>query len=61
MVLTGFFMLLPFGYFKTKAWTRNLMCLRWEIYAVRDGVYYNHFKTGFKNMRATQFRGQFWA
>lgn len=30
---------------------------RWEIYSVRDGVYYNHFKKGWKNTRAMQFRG----
>lgn len=31
------------------------------MYAVRDGVYYNHFKKGWKNTRAVQFRGQVWA
>lgn len=48
MCVVGLFMLVPFGYFKTKAYARNLLCLRWEMYAVRDGVYYNHFKTGMK-------------
>jgi ubiquinol-cytochrome c reductase cytochrome c1 subunit len=34
---------------------------RWEMYAVRDGVYYNHFKKGQKNTRVQQFRGKVWA
>lgn len=46
MVFTGFCMLLPFKYFKTKAFYRNLLSTRTEMYAVRDGLYYNHFKTG---------------
>lgn len=30
------------------------------MYAVRDGVYYKHFKEGGKNSRARQFRNSFW-
>lgn len=46
MVMTGFALLFPFKYFKTKAHYRNLLSVRWEMYSVRDGLYYKHFKTG---------------
>ena len=45
-ILTGFCMIYPFKYLKTRAYYRNLLSVRWEMYAVRDGVYYKHFKTG---------------
>jgi len=59
MVLTGCALLYPFKYLKTKAYYRNLLSVRWEMYAVRDGVYYKHFKHGGKNSRAHQFRGNY--
>ena len=46
MVMTGIMLLMPFKYFKTKAFYRNLLSTRTEMYSVRDGLYYNHFKTG---------------
>lgn len=52
MFLTAFFLLTPFAYFKCRAFYRNLLSVRWEMYAVRDGVYYNHFKKGMKNTKA---------
>jgi len=61
MILTGVALLWPFKYLKTRAYFRNLLSVRWEMYAVRDGVYYNHFKNGGKNSRADQFRNVFWA
>lgn len=61
MVLFGFAILYPFKFFKTKAFYRNLLSVRWEMYAVRDGLYYKHFKTGGFNSRAYQFRGTLWA
>jgi ubiquinol-cytochrome c reductase cytochrome c1 subunit len=45
-------MLYPFKYLKTRAYFRNLLSVRWEMYAVRDGVCYNHFKKGGVNSRA---------
>ncbi len=39
----------------------NKMIVRWEMYAVRDGIYYNHFRKGARNSRAYQFRGKVWA
>jgi len=52
MFVTGFFLLYPFKYFKTKAFYRNLLSTRYEMYAVKDGLYYKHFKTGQINTRA---------
>jgi len=46
MFFTGFMLLYPFKYIKTRAYFRNLLSLRWEMYTVRDGLYYKHFKTG---------------
>jgi len=46
MVFTGFCLIFPFKYLKTKAFYRNLLSTRSEMYSVRDGLYYNHFKTG---------------
>lgn len=52
MMLTGFAILYPFKYIKTRAYFRNLLSIRWEMYSIRDGVYYNHFKKGGVNSRA---------
>ncbi len=60
MVITGCLLLWPFKHLKTRAYFRSLLCTRWEQYAVRDGVYYNHFKKGGHNTRADQFRGKYW-
>jgi len=49
MVLTGIAFFAPFAYLKTTAYTRNLLSVRYEMYAVRDGVYYNHFKKRLKS------------
>jgi len=32
MFLTGFALIFPFKYFKTKAFYRNLLSVRWEMY-----------------------------
>jgi len=40
----GMLLLYPFAYLKTRGLYRNYLSVRWEIYSVRDGVYYNHFK-----------------
>jgi ubiquinol-cytochrome c reductase cytochrome c1 subunit len=56
MILTGVAMLFPFKYLKTKAYYRNLLSMRWEAYAVRDGVYYQHFKKGGRQTRAQEYR-----
>jgi ubiquinol-cytochrome c reductase cytochrome c1 subunit len=61
MVFTGICLVYPFKYLKTRAFYRNLLSTRWEMYAVRDGLYYNHFKHGGRNSRSAHFRGKFWA
>jgi len=58
MVISGLALWYPFKYLKTKAYFRNLLSMRFEMYAVRDGVYYHHLKKGMKNARAQQFRGK---
>jgi len=52
MFALGFLLLYPFKYLKTKAFYRNLLSVRWEMYSVRDGLYYKHFKTGGYNSRS---------
>jgi len=46
MIMTGFLLVLPFAYLKTAGYYRNLISVRYEMYAVRDGLYYKHFKSG---------------
>lgn len=38
--------LLPIRYLVGRAMFRNFLSFRYEAYAVRDGVYYKHFRTG---------------
>ena len=52
MIFTAGLLLIPFKYLRTRAYYRNLLSVRWEMYAVRDGAYYNHFKSGGYNSRA---------
>jgi len=61
MIFSGILLFLPFKYWKTRSTYRNLMSMRFEMYAVRDGVYYHHLKKGMRNSRASQFRGRIWA
>jgi len=59
--MSGFLLWWPFKYLKTRATFRNLLCMRYEMYAVRDGVYYHHLKKGMKNTRAEVLRNKLWA
>lgn len=60
MWLTAFALIWPFKHLRTRAYFRNLLSTRWEQYAVRDAVYYTHFKKGGFNGRAPQFRNRYW-
>lgn len=60
MVFTAVMLLMPFKYLKTYAYYRNLLSYRTEMYAVRDGLYYKHWKTGFKSMKSPQYRNNYW-
>jgi len=33
---------------------------RYEVYAVRDGVYYSHFRKGQKSIKAPFWKGTIW-
>jgi len=61
MWMTGIALFIPFKYLKTRATFRNLLCMRYEMYAVRDGVYYHHLKKGMRNQRAGSMKGNLWA
>lgn len=52
--------LYPLRYLVTRAYFRNLLSFRTEVYAVRDGVYYKHFRTGQKNLKAEIWRNKLW-
>jgi len=52
MIVIGAGLIYPFKYLKTRGYFRNLLSVRYEMYAVRDGVYYSHFKSGGRNSRA---------
>jgi ubiquinol-cytochrome c reductase cytochrome c1 subunit len=54
-------MLWPLAYIKTTAHYRSLLSVRQEMYAVRDGVYYKHFRYGQSNGKANFYRGKIWA
>jgi ubiquinol-cytochrome c reductase cytochrome c1 subunit len=47
-VLSGALLFVPFSVFVLRGRFRNYNSYRREMYAVRDGVYYSHFKSGMK-------------
>ena len=61
MILFGIGLLFPFKYLKTIAYFRNLLSYRFEMYAVRDSLYYKHFKTGARNSKNIYYRNNIWA
>lgn len=60
-IVCGFIMLYPLKYTLVKGRVRASLSIRNELYAVRDGVYYNHFRHGQKNAKAPQWRSKLWA
>jgi ubiquinol-cytochrome c reductase cytochrome c1 subunit len=60
MMVSGICLWWPLKYWKTRATYRNLLCMRYEMYAIRDGVYYHHLKKGMRNSRAEQFKTKIW-
>lgn len=56
MIITGILLMAPIGFIRTKCLLNSLMCVRWEAYAVRDGLYYKHFKKSVRNSRANATR-----
>lgn len=60
MIVLGAVLIYPFKYLKTRAYFRNLLSIRYEMYAVRDGAYYSHFKSGGRNGKAHAMKGNYW-
>lgn len=61
--LIGFALLCttPLRYVLSNGAMRNVFTYRLEAYAVRDGQYFKHFRTGQRNIRAGHKRGLFWS
>lgn len=53
--------LYPLKYLKTKGYYRSLLSLRHELYSVRDGVYYSHYRYGQRNSKSQFWRNKIWA
>jgi len=51
----------PFFFMRTHGIFRNELSMRYEMYSVRDGVYYKHFKTGMRRQWAIRWRGNLYA
>lgn len=50
----------PLHFLNVRAYWRSLFSLKHEIYAVRDGLYYKHFRHGMATMKAGNFRNKLW-
>jgi len=46
---------------RTHGQFKNELSMRYEMYSVRDGVYYKHFKTGMRRQWAIRWRGNIYA
>ena len=53
-------LMVPLLIFALKGNFKNYMSYRQEIYAVRDGIYYSHFKSGMKSTVAQRLRGKYY-
>lgn len=51
----------PLRYVLSNGAMRNIFTYRLEAYAVRDGNYFKHFRTGQRNSRASHKRALFWS
>ena len=54
-------LLMPVGFLSLRGMFKNYMSYRKELYAVRDGIYYSHFKSGMKSAMNTRIRNKMWA
>jgi len=54
-------LLYPLRYLHIRAYWRSLLSLRYELYAVRDGVYYKHYRHGMRNNKTPVYRRILWA
>lgn len=60
IVMLSIGLLYPLRYLNIKAYWRSLNTLRYEMYAVRDGVYYKHYRYGMRSIRANAFKNTLW-
>lgn len=59
--LTGIVLLgLPLRHLIGNAYFKGMSAYRYEVYAIRDGVYYSHFRTGQKSIKAQFWKGIVW-
>ena len=61
LIVFGLVLLAPLRYMGSNAIMRNMMTYRFEAYAVRDGHYYKHFRTGMKSYKANMWRKTQWS
>ena len=61
LLILGFLLLAPLRYVAVHGKIRGYLVSRFEAYAVRDGNYYKHFRTGQKSLKAPFWRGVNWA
>lgn len=60
VLIFGILLLYPLRYLSIRGYWRSLNSIRYEMYAVRDGVYYKHYRYGMRNAKATTFRNTTW-
>lgn len=61
IIITGMLLIYPLFKVAHQGPIRNYMSYRFEVYAVRDGLYYKKFRTGQKNKKAAGWRHKIWA
>lgn len=60
VIMSSVLLLWPLAFINLRAYWRSLFSMRQELYAVRDGVYYKHFRYGMKNFRTAAWRNKLW-
>ena len=50
----------PLHFLNVRAYWRSLFSLKYELYAVRDGLYYKHFRHGMASSKAGNYRNKLW-
>ena len=61
ILLVGALCMYPLFKIINNGLVRNYLSYRFEVYAVRDGVYYKHFRTGGRSVKASYWRTKLWA
>lgn len=60
VIALAFLCIAPFKYISIHGFIRNVFSSRLEVYAVRDGHYFKHFRTGQRNIKAKFKNGRMW-